>query len=175
MSDIKPIETHWNGYRFRSRLEARWAVFFDAAGIAFEYEPEGFELGALGRYLPDFFLPEIGTYFEVKHENFDPSESPNEVLRIIAFSKSEKQIVVCFGSPWHTTTLLLTDGARARVCAFSESISGQLSLSLVTLPRGDNILITEEAAYKAFSSPRLTQAYEEARGARFEFGEKGGR
>ena len=26
---IKPIETKYNGYRFRSRLEARWAVFFD--------------------------------------------------------------------------------------------------------------------------------------------------
>ena len=38
--DIKPIETVYNGYRFRSRLEARWAVFFDAAGIEYEYEPE---------------------------------------------------------------------------------------------------------------------------------------
>ena len=27
---IKAIETVYNGYRFRSRLEARWAVFFDA-------------------------------------------------------------------------------------------------------------------------------------------------
>jgi hypothetical protein len=25
----KAIETHYKGYRFRSRLEARWAVFFD--------------------------------------------------------------------------------------------------------------------------------------------------
>lgn len=44
MSEIKSIETYYNGYRFRSRLEARWAVFFDAAGIKYEYEPEGFEL-----------------------------------------------------------------------------------------------------------------------------------
>lgn len=51
---IKPIETHYNGYRFRSRLEARWAVFFDVAGISYEYEPEGFELGNGIRYLPDF-------------------------------------------------------------------------------------------------------------------------
>ena len=35
MSDIKPIETVYNGYRFRSRLEARWAVFFDEAGIEY--------------------------------------------------------------------------------------------------------------------------------------------
>ena len=29
---LRPIETHYNGYRFRSRLEARWAVFFEAMG-----------------------------------------------------------------------------------------------------------------------------------------------
>jgi hypothetical protein len=51
---IKPIETIYNGYRFRSRLEARWAVFFDALGVEYEYEPEGFELPNGGRYLPDF-------------------------------------------------------------------------------------------------------------------------
>ena len=31
--EIKAIETIYNGYKFRSRLEARWAVFFDEAGI----------------------------------------------------------------------------------------------------------------------------------------------
>lgn len=51
---IKNIETEYNGYKFRSRLEARWAVFFDAAGIKYEYEPEGFDLGNGLRYLPDF-------------------------------------------------------------------------------------------------------------------------
>ncbi len=51
---IKAIETIYNGYRFRSRLEARWAVFFDALGIKYEYEKEGYDLGELGWYLPDF-------------------------------------------------------------------------------------------------------------------------
>ena len=51
---MKAIETRYKGYRFRSRLEARWAVFFDALGLAWEYEPEGFDLGCGGRYLPDF-------------------------------------------------------------------------------------------------------------------------
>lgn len=53
---MKPIETQYKGYRFRSRLEARWAVFFDALGIEWEYEPEGFELDDGTRYLPDFLL-----------------------------------------------------------------------------------------------------------------------
>lgn len=63
---IKPIETRYKGYRFRSRLEARWAVFFDALGLNWEYEPEGFDLGCLGSYLPDFVLPELGMWVEVK-------------------------------------------------------------------------------------------------------------
>jgi hypothetical protein len=67
--DIKPIETVYNGYRFRSRLEARWAVFFDALGIKYEYEPEGFELDDGYHYLPDFYLPAMETYVEIKPED----------------------------------------------------------------------------------------------------------
>ena len=53
---IKAIETVYKGYRFRSRLEARWAVFFDALGVKWEYEPQGFELEDGTRYLPDFWI-----------------------------------------------------------------------------------------------------------------------
>lgn len=63
---IKPIETRWNGYRFRSRLEARWAVFFAEQRVRFVYEPEGYRLGELGAYLPDFFLPDFNLFIEVK-------------------------------------------------------------------------------------------------------------
>lgn len=66
MSGLKAIETVYNGYRFRSRLEARWAVFFDALDIKWEYEKEGFELGEAGRYLPDFWLPEHRYWIEIK-------------------------------------------------------------------------------------------------------------
>ncbi len=67
MSDIKPIETKYSGYKFRSRLEARWAVFFDAAGIKYQYEPEGYLIGFDKKpYLPDFFLPDSKTWVEVK-------------------------------------------------------------------------------------------------------------
>lgn len=71
---LKAIETRYKGYRFRSRLEARWAVFFDALGVAWEYEKEGFELGALGWYLPDFWLPQVRMWAEVKPEPFTESE-----------------------------------------------------------------------------------------------------
>jgi hypothetical protein len=66
VSNFKPIETQYKGYRFRSRLEARWAVFFDALHVKWEYEKEGFELGPAGWYLPDFYLPDLGFWVEIK-------------------------------------------------------------------------------------------------------------
>ena len=70
MNEIKPIETWYKGIKFRSRLEARWAVFFDACGIKYEYEPGGFERkwgeDEVYKYLPDFYLPEYDIYVEVK-------------------------------------------------------------------------------------------------------------
>lgn len=69
----KPIETYYKGYRFRSRLEARWAVFFDALGIEWEYEKEGYDLDGVW-YLPDFWLPQVQMWAEVKPVEFSHDE-----------------------------------------------------------------------------------------------------
>ena len=66
MSNIKPIETEYKGYRFRSRLEAKWAVFFDEAQIPWRYEIEGYKLSNGVCYLPDFYLPTFQIYVEIK-------------------------------------------------------------------------------------------------------------
>lgn len=63
---ITAIETHYAGCRFRSRLEARWAVFFDHLGIEWQYEPQGVVLPSGKRYLPDFHLPQLALWVEVK-------------------------------------------------------------------------------------------------------------
>lgn len=72
---IPAIETEYAGCRFRSRLEARWAVFFDHLGIQWEHEPQGFNVSwrlsrwneeDSFRYLPDFHLPQLGLWCEVK-------------------------------------------------------------------------------------------------------------
>lgn len=64
---IKAIETIYNGHKFRSRLEARYAVFMDNLGIDWVYEYEGYKLPS-GCYLPDFWLPTFngGSFAEVK-------------------------------------------------------------------------------------------------------------
>jgi hypothetical protein len=53
-TEVKAIETRYQGYRFRSRLEARWAVFFHHWFI-WHYEHEGF-VTPHGCYLPDFAI-----------------------------------------------------------------------------------------------------------------------
>lgn len=68
MSIIKAIETRYKGYHFRSRLEARWAVFFDALNEPWQYESEGYDLYGV-YYLPDFWLPRLGVFMEIKGIN----------------------------------------------------------------------------------------------------------
>lgn len=51
--NLTPIQTTYAHYRFRSRLEARWAVYFTLLGLTWQYEPEGFRMGSVC-YLPDF-------------------------------------------------------------------------------------------------------------------------
>lgn len=63
---IPAIPTVYKGYHFRSRLEARFAVFFDSLDLEWEYEKEGYVLGSLGGYLPDFYLPSLDYFIEIK-------------------------------------------------------------------------------------------------------------
>ena len=107
---MRPKETKYKGYRFRSRLEARWAVFFDALGLEWLYEPDPFDLhfdyedfiedfdmdeeellelhpgvpqtlkvldGRRYSYLPDFYLPELNYWIEVKGTNPNTAEEPS--------------------------------------------------------------------------------------------------
>lgn len=61
---IKVIENEYKGYKFRSRLEARWAVFFEEMGFEWRYlKPKKVEA-----YLPDFFLPERNTWIEISQK-----------------------------------------------------------------------------------------------------------
>lgn len=92
---IKAIETHYKGYRFRSRLEARWAVFFDALGIKWEYEAEGYRLPSGAHYLPDFWLPTFGggMYVEVKPIGGDLTKAYELA------EASGKQVLLALGSP----------------------------------------------------------------------------
>jgi hypothetical protein len=90
--ELKAIETVYSGYRFRSRLEARWAVFFDALGVAYEYEKEGFDLGEAGNYLPDFWLPDRECWLEIKGREPTVEES----LKALSLAETGQRDVFLF-------------------------------------------------------------------------------
>ena len=66
---ITAIPTQYAGYKFRSRLEARWAVAFDEWELDWNYEDQGYYVDTdIGRikYLPDFWLSDSRQWVEVK-------------------------------------------------------------------------------------------------------------
>lgn len=79
---IQPLPTAYNCIEYRSRLEARWAVYFDSLGLPFEYETEGFDLGAAVKYLPDFWLPTLRIWIEIKGP--DPTDGETEKAHRLA-------------------------------------------------------------------------------------------
>lgn len=106
---MKAIETEYKGYKFRSRLEARWAVFFDACGVRWEYEPEGFVLDNGQYYLPDFLLHDVDgrvggdLYVEVKgkmtQEDADKIYSFSGLKEVRGIQETVNPILVVAGIP----------------------------------------------------------------------------
>lgn len=97
---MTPLETRYDGYRFRSRLEARWAVFFNTLSVQYEYEKEGFDIGPAGCYLPDFWLPVQQCWVEIKHTR----ASGAELDKVVEFSLKNPDHVWLFkGLPNYDT------------------------------------------------------------------------
>ena len=89
MEKIKAIQTSYKVYKFRSRLEARWAVFFDALGIDWEYEPEGFDLDGV-YYLPDFYIPSVDAWIEVKPKTGTRKEVLETLIKMVSHGPARK-------------------------------------------------------------------------------------
>ena len=96
---MKAIETVYKGYRFRSRLEARWAVFFDELGVEWEYEKEGYDLDEVGWYLPDFWFPRSKVWAEVKGDEF----TNEEIIKARSLSRLGYPVVMLIGTPENKT------------------------------------------------------------------------
>ncbi len=164
------IETMFHGYRMRSRLEARWGVYFDACGIEWEYEKEGYDLSRspipessqLGFYLPDFWLPQVKMWAEVKPDQFDQIE----VIKCDALAKLT-------GYP-----CLMLDGlpqpkpywARDQVNDFGGESDYIIDSSYLEEHRfyGNTCLAAGEPIPK---NQEILRACDAARSARFEFGD----
>lgn len=99
--NIHAIETIYDGYRFRSRLEARWAVYFHESGIPYVYEQEGFVLSNRKYYLPDFYLPWFDSYVEIKpsYMNEEDEKVARNNLELMWASNACSKVMIFFGDP----------------------------------------------------------------------------
>lgn len=182
---VKPIETRYNGYRFRSRLEARWAVYFDVLRVPYQYEPEGFELIDKGRggrkifYLPDFLI-------------FDSNGEPDYWVEVKPFmpplEELQKLKLLC-QSDWMDGLLLVGEphpesffiGIFNRFLKANKHF-GPYDPNLMLNTHSDlNFIMYSPILMEASRGlPRdltyfdiLDSAFRAARSARFEFGERG--
>lgn len=176
MSKSKPIQTHYNGYYFRSRVEARWAVFFDTLGVRYEYEPEGYEIDGI-KYLPDFYLPLERLWVEVKK---DHDLSDREWDKIWSFANSltdtDQNILVTNGSPWYDAKHLVlfcdTRTYNERYiceCPDCKEHGDQWHIATLTTHNDGTVpdSVYEEIVRRMTRTERLMEAYNAARSARF--------
>ncbi|MGI5223022.1 hypothetical protein [Nocardia sp. CA-290969] len=171
MTDLKPIETSYAGCRFRSRIEARWAVFFDHLGIGWEYEPQGFDLPS-GRYLPDFLL-DFPAY---PGEHFGPDPARDGVWwEVKGAAPTQHELNLCWELLEAThRPVYIAHGAIPRDHVEETRIQ-HIGLTQVRwFIRANSIgWAPELPGYLAqgIGHPDLLDAYRAARSARFEHGE----
>lgn len=193
MSEIKAIPTRYGGYHFRSRLEARWAVFFDELGVAYRYEEQGYEFGEGEKYLPDFRLPravvaivggggaddlvvteEVSPFVEIKPHGIPIPDG--DLKRIIAFVRhvGETFVLVVRGDPLDMFM---------QAVAYTDETQYSVAPAAIIGTKGDACPIVawqgrecSNEAWKSFvlgCASGFGKAAVSARSARFEHGESG--
>ena len=202
MAFIQNIETDYGGYRFRSRLEARWAVFFDALGVEYEYEPEGFELPSGRRYLPDFRIKCYGTRGDCGNAPFDlwvevkGRMSQGDADKVHEFCKTEHVESYDWGKDeWyeiHNPILIVGDIPNPETYSAQssdlhnyegmdginiypwnyETIDGDYFAAYPAVKNGRFYLDGDDSNYQTMDLSIVRAAFRAARQARFEYGEK---
>ncbi|MGK8893723.1 hypothetical protein [Burkholderia gladioli] len=149
------VETLYKGCRFRSRFEARWAVFFDALDIQWEYVPETFELKNGVQITPAFWLPlhksGYGFWVDTPPTYANCCRQREQHMALLA-AESGSHAYLMWGTPSENTCGSFCD-YRTGVIRYGRSLSDFVG---------------------SFTDPdRIDGAVAAARGARFEFGESG--
>jgi hypothetical protein len=174
---IQAIETLYRGYRFRSRLEARWAVFFDALGLSWKYEAEGYEFPNYPhpiRYLPDFVIQDVG-FFEVKG-SIPSDEESLKTLLLCGESKDR-----CYIAVGEIPSPEKPENSIWMFDPYGEGYSDHVGFGrwhqcrkceLFSIGDWESVLFAQCDHDKLDpESNALKEAYRKARSARFEFGD----
>jgi len=192
---MKAIETHYRGCRFRSRLEARWAVFFDTLKVNWEYEKEGFDLDKAGWYLPDFWVPELEIWVEVKGNSPSDTEKLKAMYLCIHTTKDVFMVGSCdpqgFTAIFHFVEHhnddippgIHHDGVEVYHTTEGFAFGGNWENNdnwRWAIGRDNKLCISpymssldeEYPGMGGFNHPLLNKAYQTSRSVRFEHGEK---
>lgn len=172
---LKAIPTLYRETTFRSRLEAKWAVFYSSLGIEWRYEPEGYDLDGT-YYLPDFYLPEIGIWLEKKGTVRGQVEST--LRKAMLLSLASRQTVLLFvGDVSYETGALafFSDRDESRYdgpvywieCPECHRLGYGDTQHCRCLFCGVQRRVASRRAMQMRTTPRLLQAYTAARSARF--------
>lgn len=191
---IKAIQTRYAGYLFRSRLEARWAVFFDALKLNWLYEPEGFDLPSGKYYLPDFKIQLRGRtlWIEVKpgEEQSGPLEefikwAPEEYAGIVLNEIPDPRYVASNhgmfypGKKSDRPYMMFGGGETGEagwdnfyqfcICESCKEVGFQFDGRSARIGCGCAIHTDSDKNYTS-DNPAIVGAFAKARGARFEHG-----
>lgn len=182
---LKAIETRYKGYRFRSRLEARWAVFFDAIKLDWQYEPEGFVLPSGSYYLPDFRINLRGgpLWVEIKPGNETSNlfsefidSAPHGWRGTVLNDIPQPDIVASSGHyyeddrPYVLGPELWDNHYRFCICVHCREVGFEFDGRSARIGCGCKEHGTSDKEYTA-DHPVLIEAFAKARQARFEHGE----
>jgi hypothetical protein len=158
MAITESVATDYADCRFRSRREARWAIFLDVAGIAWKYEPRvltvsGSMRGIVYRWLPDFYLPQCEQYAEVKGFLYHDAFS-----RLMGIARGSDHDIVILGhasDPWtprwpcqlhrHDGSLLAVPWQPARGCPLHARYIAEQDITADLLLHGFPIVVPEWA------------------------------
>lgn len=192
---IQPIETRYHDRHFRSRIEARWAVFLDIINVAWEYEPEKYNVGDGKAYIPDFYLPHLGAqdpanfkrnglFLEVKGS--PPDEEAIEKAVGLA-DQTAKSVLLVWGGEFESGREITPNEKIVReMCAGSESLvvrfrqcpmcglmeAGEMDhhfcMGALEIAKQYNIYYNWSQNLECGVSPLLSLAKEAAKSARFE-------
>ena len=129
-------------------------------GIDFQYEPEGFVIPGVGPYLPDFYLPHIRFFAEVKPDELIPAE----MWKLEELARSTgRQALMLVGPPDYKPYLgFFHDCDFFTYCPYSLDIHATRAFS-----EGRLFSCPSEISQRTCSL-RYRQAVEKSRGDRFE-------
>ncbi len=175
---MKPIETEYGGYKFRSRLEARWAIFLDAINAEWTYEEEGFDLGNGLYYLPDFKVKCYWSDEVVSDKCFDlyleiKGEMTDEDLAKIEKFAEEKSILIVGEIPYDVEETIIQSDENYKSYLFKQYfICGNWYATVPCIDKTGKLTLACDHNYLNIADVEITRmSYKLARQARFEHGE----